>query len=154
MRGGRPVLLDFGVVWKWRGGQRPPDFSGTPQYVAPEQILRQPLTPRTDVYGLGALLFELLTGARPFRASGSYTDPHAPLAARYPQLSEDPPPLHRLNRKVPKELQAGITRALQRDPNARYESVVAFLMALDQFTNTKIWPGEAMSNSIDFSPFK
>jgi len=154
IRGGRPVLLDFGVVWKWKSGRRPPDFSGTPQYLAPEQITRQPLTPRTDVYGLGVLLFELLTGARPFRASESYANSHAPLTARYPQLTEDPPPLRRLNRKVPEELQSVITRALQRDPNARCESVADFLTVLDQFTDTKIWPREAVGNSIDFSPFK
>jgi serine/threonine-protein kinase len=154
LRGGRPVLLDFGVVWKWRSGRRPPDFSGTPQYLAPEQIMRQPLTPRTDVYGLGVLLFELLTGARPFRASESYTDSHAPLVARYPQLTEAPPPLRRLNRKVPKELQAVITRALQRDPNALYENVADLLLALDQFTDTKIWPRDTVGTSIDFSPFK
>ncbi|HVF28907.1 MAG TPA: serine/threonine-protein kinase, partial [Pyrinomonadaceae bacterium] len=154
MRNGRPVLLDFGVVWTWKDGRRPPDFSGTPQYLAPEQISREPLTPRTDIYGLGVLLFELLTGARPFRASEAYTDSHATLAARYPQLTEDPPPLRRLNRKVPEELQAVITRALQRDPNERCESVADYLMALDQFTNTKIWPHDAVGNSIHFSPFK
>ncbi len=153
VRDGRPVLLDFGVVWKWKRGRRPPDFSGTPQYLAPEQILRERLTPRTDIYGLGVLVFELLTGARPFRASESYADSHAPLAARYPQLTEDPPPLRRHNRKVPEELQAVITRALQRDPNARCESVADFLTALDQFTNTKIWPRDEMRGQSDFEPF-
>ena len=82
LRGGRPVLLDFGVVWKWKSGRRPRDFSGTPQYLAPEQITREPLTPRTDVYGLGVC--SLIAHRRaPFRAGESYADPHATLAARY-----------------------------------------------------------------------
>ena len=154
LRGGRPVLLDFGVVWKWKKGRRPTDFSGTPQYLAPEQITREPLTPRTDIYGLGVLLFELLTGARPFRATESYADPRASLAARYPQLTEDPPPLRHLNRKIPEGLQSVVTRALQRDPNARWESVADLLTALDQFTDTKIWPCDTVDKANDFSPFK
>ena len=134
LREGRPVLLDLGVVWRMAPGRRPPDRSGTPQYLAPEQIARAPLTPATDVYGLGVLLVELLTGARPFpngdRAAG------AALAARYPQLAQPP----RLARALPAELARVIAGCLEHDPRARPQSAVEVARALDPFTPVKVWP--------------
>lgn len=139
LRAGRPVLLDFGVVWELRDARgRPPDRSGTPQYLAPEQIARDPLTPATDIYGLGALLFELLTGERPFSAGDESMS--APLEARYPQLLEPPRRAAQANKRVPERLSAVIGRCLSRDPLERFQSVTDLLHALDEFTRVKVYP--------------
>lgn len=138
LREGRPVLLDFGVVWELGAARRPPDRSGTPQYLAPEQITRDALTPATDVYALGALLFELLTGERPFRAGDE--DRSAPLEARYPQLTEPPKRAARTNERVPEKLSALIDKCLARDPRERFQAATELLRALDEFTPVKVYP--------------
>lgn len=139
LRGGRPVLIDFGVAWELGDGRRcPPDRSGTPQYLAPEQVTRTPLSTATDVYGLGAMLFELLTARRPFRAGAD--DWRAPLSARYPQLAEEPDLSALSGRGVPEGLTAVIRRCLARNPLARLQTVAELLVALDEFTPSKVYP--------------
>lgn len=145
LRDGRPVLLDFGIVWRLVPRRRPPDRSGTPQYLAPEQITRAFLTPATDVWGLGIMLVELLTGERPF-AEGSKLD-GAALPARYPQLTEGP----RLGHSLPAELVRVIEACLEKNPRARPQSAAAVARALDPFTAVKVWPA-ALSGK--FAPFE
>jgi serine/threonine protein kinase len=134
VRGGRPVLLDFGVAWRMAPGRRPPDRSGTAQYLAPEQISRAPLTPATDVYGLGVLLVELLTGERPFADGSQAAD--AALADRYPQLEQPP----RLARALPPALARVIDACLHKSARGRPQSAVEVARALDPFTDAKVWP--------------
>jgi serine/threonine protein kinase len=139
LREGRPVLLDFGVVWELGDGRRcPPDRSGTPQYLAPEQVTRSPLSPATDVYGLGAMLFELLAGERPFRAGDE--DWRAPLPARYPQLAEEPGRAALSARGVPEGLTSVVGKCLARNPRARFQTAAELLHALDEFTPVKVYP--------------
>lgn len=145
LRDGRPVLLDFGVAWRLAPRRRPPDRSGTPQYLAPEQITRAPLTPATDVWGLGVMLAELLTGERPFAEGARHAE--AALAERYPQLAHAP----RLARALPAELRRVIDACLQKDPRARPQTAVAVARALDPFTAVKVWPA-ALGGKIE--PFE
>ncbi|MGH9940940.1 MAG: serine/threonine-protein kinase [Pyrinomonadaceae bacterium] len=140
-RGGRVVLLDFGVVWKLGAKRRPPDRSGTPQYLAPEQIRRDPLTPATDVYGLGTMLYELLAGERPFGPGDEGAD--APLAARYPQLLEPPKPFAEIGREIPEGLARVVEQCLAKDPSERFSRAADLLQALDLYTDVKVWPQEA-----------
>ena len=146
LRDGRPVLLDFGIAWRVTPRRRPPDRSGTAQYLAPEQITRAPLTPATDVWGLGVLLVELLTGERPFPAGAQDAD--AALPARYPQLAHAP----RFARPLPAEVVGVIDACLQKNPRARPASAVAVARALDSLTSVKVWPSALAGKFQPFEP--
>jgi hypothetical protein len=85
---------------------------GTPQYMSPEQLLSEPATEKTDVYGLGLLGYELLTGRGPFEA----TTPHELIAAH---LRDTPRPLSDLREDVEPELESLLGRCLEKDPAKR-----------------------------------
>ena len=146
LRDGRPVLIDFGVAWRLAPRRRPPDRSGTPQYLAPEQIMRAALTPATDVWGLGIMLVELLTGERPFREGAKLAD--APLPERYPQLAEAP----RLTRSLPAEVVDVVAACLQKNPPARPQRAIDVARMLDPLTAVKVWPGALAGRLEPFEP--
>ena len=87
---------------------------GTPGYMAPERLLRGTLGPAGDVYSLGILLFELVTGRHPYEERG----PAQVLAI----LSGAAPPLSSVSPHVPRELDGIAHRALARDTSQRYQS--------------------------------
>ncbi len=134
---GRVKLFDFGVAWPI--GQTPPDKSGTPMYLAPEQCRQEALTPAVDIWALGVFLFELLTNQLPFPES-DYHNYEAPLEKRYSQLTIPPRTLTEAGRRAAKGLQAVLDCCLAFDPTNRFNSVEEFLIALDPFCQTKIWP--------------
>jgi serine/threonine-protein kinase len=88
---------------------------GSPQYFSPEQAAGEPLTPASDVYSAGVMLFEMLTGRLPFPGR----DPRT-LALQH--LHEPPPLPHLLNPAVPPALEEIILRAMAKDPAARYRN--------------------------------
>ena len=122
---GEPVLLDFGLVREERTDQltltHTGDVLGTPAYLSPEQISPRGMRPdrRTDVYSLGATLFECLTLERPFQAST-----REDLYRRI--LSTDLPNPSRLNRHVSGDLKVVLETAMDRDPDRRYATALAF----------------------------
>jgi predicted Ser/Thr protein kinase len=125
-RDGRPLLTDFSIA-RALGGTggltRTGTTIGTPEYMAPEQIQGQQVDGRTDIYALGTVLYEMLAGRVPFRAT-------TPVAALYKQVNEPPPPLRQANFRVPGWLEAAVNRALAKRPEERYQTAGEFAKAL------------------------
>jgi CRP-like cAMP-binding protein len=91
--------------------------------MSPEQVQGKELTNRSDLYSLGAVMYELLTGARPFRGGNLAKLMHQIVYAT-------PPPIHTLRRDVPEELEEVVAVALQKDPDKRFKSGLDFAAAL------------------------
>jgi tRNA A-37 threonylcarbamoyl transferase component Bud32 len=125
-RDGRPMLTDFGIakaLYESAALTRTGASIGTPEYMAPEQIQGQPVDGRTDIYSLGIVLYEMLTGWAPFSTP-------TPVATLYKQVNEPPPPLHQVNVNVPDWLEGVVGRALVKRPEGRYQQAAELATAL------------------------
>ena len=120
-------LTDFGIARQVSGDQTTLTATGqvigTPDYLSPEQVLGEPGGPSSDLYALGIVLYELITGRLPFEAD-------TPLAAASRRMVADAPPLSAYRRDVPRPLQEVILLALRREPGERYADVSEFAQAL------------------------
>ena len=98
---------------------------GTAQYLSPEQAQGQPVDARSDLYSIGVVLYELLTGVVPF-------DAESPVTIALKQVSEAPVPAIQRNPAMPPALDAVVMRALRKDPDARFQDADEFIAALEQ----------------------
>ena len=96
---------------------------GTPAYVAPERLEGKPATPRADLYSLGVVLYEALSGRRPFAGD-------TPLAAMHAIQTAEPTPLEQLRPDLDPALTAAVARAMRRDPRRRFANAAAMRAAL------------------------
>jgi eukaryotic-like serine/threonine-protein kinase len=123
---GRARVADFGIA---RAGETSDitatgSVMGTAQYISPEQAQGKPTTPRSDIYSIGVILYEELTGRVPFEGDSA-------VAVALKQVSEAPRRPSAINPNVPPALDAVVMRALAKDPDARFKDADAFLRALD-----------------------
>ncbi|MBX7106748.1 MAG: serine/threonine protein kinase, partial [Gemmataceae bacterium] len=126
-RAGNPVVMDFGLASRTHPDE--PDrvsstaLAGSPAYMAPEQLAEGRSGPATDIYALGVVLYELLTGRLPFRAAA---------ADLWRQVIHEPaPPPSRHRRGLSPTLDAACVKALAKRPEDRFASMAAFADALD-----------------------
>ena len=123
---GRVKVTDFGIALAGASDMTETgSIMGTAQYLSPEQAQGHPVDARSDLYSIGVVLYELLTGMVPFEAE-------SPVTVALKQVSERPVPPGQHNPAVPPALDAVVMRALEKDPGARFQSADEFLAALEQ----------------------
>ncbi len=128
--GGRALLADFGIACAIAdthdmGLTQNGMGIGTPEYMAPEQARGEVVDRRADVYALGIVLFQVLTGQVPFSDEDG-------LAIAYKQVSAEPPAPRRLNPTIPPAVEEVILKALAKEPEHRFQTAAEFAEALDR----------------------
>jgi serine/threonine protein kinase/class 3 adenylate cyclase len=123
-RGGTVKIMDFGIArMMHRDGPMTGTIVGTPEYMAPEQAEMKPVSPATDIYALGLLLYEMVTGVPAF--SGD-----TPVAVALKQIREYPKRPREIMPQLSGAVDAVIMKSLQKDPAKRFRSIDALNLAL------------------------
>jgi serine/threonine protein kinase len=117
-------IIDFGIaIVSDSDVSRIEGIAGSPSYMSPEQVQSEELTPRSDLYSLGAVMYELLTGFRPFRADNLSKLLHQIVYAT-------PPPIHTYRDDLPEELEDVVAKVMLKDPDKRIASGAAMAAEL------------------------
>ncbi|MER5541661.1 protein kinase [Streptomyces sp. NPDC002589] len=115
-------VMDFGIARAMQSGVTSMTQTGmvvgTPQYLSPEQALGRGVDARSDLYSVGIMLFQLVTGRLPF-------DADSPLAIAYAHVQEEPVAPSSINRSLPPAVDALVARALKKNPNERFPTAEA-----------------------------
>jgi len=140
---GKAVVTDFGIA---RAGvseiTQAGSVMGTPHYLSPEQAQGMDVTPVSDLYSIGVILYEALTGRVPFEADSA-------VAIAMKQVSQTPQRPSSIDPKVSPALDAVAMRALEKDPGQRFQSADAFIAALDAAMKE---PGAPGGGTAAFAP--
>ncbi len=129
-KGGRVKVTDFGIAKSTNASTLTEAgiTLGTVHYFSPEQAKGLPVLPQSDIYSIGIVLFEMLTGQIPFDSDNA-------VALALKHIEEPPPPLRRFNPAVPLVVEQIVLRSLAKDPNRRYSNAAELARALRNVEN-------------------
>ena len=141
--GGLVKIMDFGIAKAGGGLTSTGQVLGTPNYMSPEQVKGKPLDGRTDLFSLGVVLYEMLTGEKPFGAQNVTT-------IIYKIVHEDPIPPRELDVSIHPGLSAVVARALSKTPDLRYQSGEDLATDLENYKSygTDLNATQAMTSSM------
>lgn len=140
---GRIVVMDFGLARSLgdSGMTQTGAIVGTMEYMSPEQALGMPLDQRSDIFSVGLIFYELLTGKSPYHADTA-------IASLMKRTREVAKPASDVENSVPRSLSAIVSRCLEREPSNRYHSVVELLQQLNAWQANPHISADALSKMI------
>lgn len=126
---GEPLLADFGVaeLSDWPGFTADGALTGTPMYMAPEQARAEPVSPQSDIYSMGVVLFELLCARLPYDLPRGFNSQEVLEAVKH----QRPLRARKVDRSISRDLDFVIAKALAKDPRDRYRSARDFAHDLE-----------------------
>jgi serine/threonine protein kinase len=151
---GRPYVADFGLAIDDLGQcTRPGELAGSPGYMSPEQVRRERLDGRSDIWSLGVILYQLLTGRSPFNGIG--LDGQLNREVLFREICfDDPKPLRQINDVLPKRLERICLTCLTKDKNSRYTTAQDVAADLEEWvTKDQLSHGLSRPNVSERRPF-
>jgi hypothetical protein len=143
---GQAKITDFGIVKMTTSTMtRTGTIIGTPAYMSPEQVVGQHITGASDQFSLAVILYQMLTGERPFGAEN-------PTSILYKIVHQDPLPPQEVNRELPVPVNQVILKALAKDPADRYPDCRAFAVALREALGEAVPDGDLTLSPGDLPP--
>src|SRR5438270_3396525 len=121
--GGQVKIMDFGIAKSGAGLTTAGQVLGTPTYMSPEQVRGKALDGRSDLFSFGVILYEMVTGEKPFTGENVTT-------IIYKIMNEEPVPPRDLDASVPAEVSSIILKALAKNPNERYQNAAQLVRDL------------------------
>ena len=126
-------ITDFGIANVGDGMTITGTVVGTPNYMSPEQVLGKPLDGRSDLFSVGVMLYEMVTGERPFEGQSITT-------IMYKIVHEDPIAPRKLDSSIHPGLSTVVEKALAKSPEGRFQTGAELATALENYTNTPVGP--------------